>query len=102
VKTAYLVDLGFAAAGSAVIALAAQLGVETLGGDPTTAYLMVVAAIGLSTAGSAATSRAVLSTFGSFSRISLLSVVGSVGRNGLTMALSGWGWASAVLSSALF
>jgi O-antigen/teichoic acid export membrane protein len=87
VKTAYLVDLGLAAAGSAVVLLLAGWAARHLVEDPTTTWLVALAALGLSTAGPAATSRAVLSTFGHFSRIASLSVAASIIRNGSMIAL---------------
>ncbi|MGH9152622.1 MAG: lipopolysaccharide biosynthesis protein, partial [Acidimicrobiales bacterium] len=87
VKTAYLVDLGLAAAGSAVALVLAGWAARHLVDDPSTWWLVAVAAAGLSAAGPAATSRAVLSTFGRFSRISSLSAVSSVVRNGAMIAL---------------
>lgn len=87
VKTAYLVDLGLAAAGSTVVLLAAGWAAKHLVDDRATAWLIVVAALGLSSAGPASTSRAVLSTYGHFSRISSLSVVASVVRNGSIVTL---------------
>lgn len=91
VKTAYVADLGLALAGSLVVAVAATWMSRHLVHDPKTSYLVILAALGLSTAAPAATSRAVLSTFGGFAHISRLSIVAALVRNGLTVGFVAFG-----------
>ncbi len=91
VKTAYVADLCLALAGSLVVAAAATWMSRHLVRDPNTSYLIIVGALGLSTAAPTATSRAVLSTFGGFAGISRLSIVAALVRNGLIVGLVAFG-----------
>lgn len=91
VRGGYVVDAAVAAAGLVVVLASAGWAEGAIVGAPSTASLVVVAAVTFVGRFPVATAQAALTTFHRFRLISILQVLFALIRSGIIVALVGWG-----------